>query len=205
MTEEGGRLLRGIERADSIGLDAHKWFFQPYEAGCLLVKDAGTLEQAFGVHHDILQDTVWGANHPNLSDRGLQLSRSFRALKLWMSVQTFGMAAFRRAVSKGMELAARAEGYVRESRTLELLTPASLGIVCFRINPEGTPVGEESLEEVNRTVLARVFWDDRAFISSTLLRGKFSLRMCIINHTTTWDDVRETLEAAERFGSEELS
>ena len=205
VTEEGGRLLRGIERADSIGLDAHKWFFQPYEAGCLLVKDAGTLEQAFGVHHDILQDTVWGANHPNLSDRGLQLSRSFRALKLWMSVQTFGMAAFRRAVSKGMELAARAEGYVRESRTLELLTPASLGIVCFRINPTGTPVGEESLEEVNRTVLARVFWDDRAFISSTLLRGKFSLRMCIINHTTTWDDVRETLEAAERFGSEELS
>ena len=148
---------------------------------------------------------MWGANHPNLSDRGLQLSRSFRALKLWMSVQTFGMAAFRRAVSKGMELAARAEGYVRESRTLELLTPASLGIVCFRINPEGTPVGKESLEEVNRTVLARVFWDDRAFISSTLLRGKFSLRMCIINHTTTWDDVRETLEAAERFGSEELS
>ena len=139
VTEEGGRLLRGIERADSIGLDAHKWFFQPYEAGCLLVKDAGTLEQAFGVHHDILQDTVWGANHPNLSDRGLQLSRSFRALKLWMSVQTFGMAAFRRAVSKGMELAARAEGYVRESRTLELLTPASLGIVCFRINPEGPP------------------------------------------------------------------
>ena len=80
-----------------------------------------------------------GANHPNLSDRGLQLSRSFRALKLWMSVQTFGMAAFRRAVSKGMELAARAEGYVRESRTLELLTPASLGIVCFRINPDRHP------------------------------------------------------------------
>ena len=101
MTERGKELLHRIERADSIGLDAHKWFFQPYEAGCLLVKDLSTLEYAFGVHHDILQDTIWGANHPNFSDRGLQLSRSVRALKIWMSVQTFGMAAFRRAVSKG--------------------------------------------------------------------------------------------------------
>ncbi len=112
VTDQGKKLLRGIERADSIGLDAHKWFFQPYEAGCLLVKDLSTLESAFGVRHDILQDTVWGANHPNFSDRGLQLSRSVRALKIWMSVQTFGMAAFRRAVSQGMELAARAEEYV---------------------------------------------------------------------------------------------
>ena len=96
VTEEGRKLLRGIERADSIGLDAHKWFFQPYEAGCLLVKDSRTLEDAFRVGHDILQDTIWGKNHPNIADRGLQLSRSFRALKVWMSIQTFGMAAFRR-------------------------------------------------------------------------------------------------------------
>ena len=96
VTEEGRKLLGGIERADSIGLDAHKWFFQPYEAGCLLVKDSRTLEDAFRVGHDILQDTIWGKNHPNIADRGLQLSRSFRALKVWMSIQTFGMAAFRR-------------------------------------------------------------------------------------------------------------
>ena len=83
VTERGKELLRGIERADSIGLDAHKWFFQPYEAGGLLVKDVGTLERAFGVHHDILQDTIWGGNYPNFSDRGLQLSRACRALKIW--------------------------------------------------------------------------------------------------------------------------
>ena len=95
VTEKGKRLLRGIERADSIGLDAHKWFFQPYEAGSLMVKDIRTLERAFAVKHDVLQDTIWGANHPNFSDRGLQLSRSVRALKVWVSIQTFGMAAFR--------------------------------------------------------------------------------------------------------------
>ena len=128
-----------------------------------------------------------------------------RALKIWMSVQTFGMDAFRRAVAKGMELAARAEAYVRESQTLEMLNPASLGIVCFRINPADTAIEEEKLTEINKTVLARIFWEDKAFISSTLLHGKFSLRLCIVNHTTTWDDVRETLEAAEQFGREALS
>ena len=205
VTEEGKKLLRGIERADSIGLDAHKWFFQPYEAGGLLVKDASTLEKPFAVRHDILQDTIWGADHPNLSDRGLQLSRSFRALKIWMSVQTFGMAEFRRAVSQGMELADRAGEYVRGSPVLELLTPVSLGIVCFRVNPANAGLDEKTLDKVNRTVLAHLFWDDPAFVSSTLLHGTFALRLCILNHTTTWDDVRETLEAVESFGKEALS
>ena len=204
VTERGKELLRGMERADSIGMDAHKWFFQPYEAGALLVKDVSTLEKAFAVRHDILQDTIWGANHPNFSDRGLQLSRSFRALKVWMSVQTFGMDAFRCAVSRGMELAERAEAYVRESPVLEMLTPVSLGIVCFRVNPGEADLDEEALEEINRTILARIFWDDKAFVSSTLLKGKFALRFCIINHNTTWDDVRETLETIERFGGEAL-
>ncbi|MCY4503646.1 MAG: hypothetical protein OXE57_19080, partial [Alphaproteobacteria bacterium] len=85
-----------------------------------------------------------------------------------------------------------------------LNTPA-LGIVCFRVNPADDDLDEEKLDKVNRTVLARMFWDDPAFISSTLLRGTFALRMCIINHTTTWDDVRETLEAVEGFGREALS
>ena len=204
VTEQGKRLLRGIERADSIGLDAHKWFFQPYEAGCLLVKDESTLTDAFAVRPDILQDTVWGANHPNFSNLGLQLSRSVRALKVWMSIQTFGMAAFRRAVARGMELAARAEAYVRASAVLEALNTATLGIVCFRVNPADSDLDEAELDKVNRTVLARMFWDDPAFMSSTLLHGTFALRMCIINHTTTWDDIRETLEAVERFGREAL-
>ena len=205
VTERGGQLLRGIERADSIGLDAHKWFFQPYEAGCLLVKDESTLRDAFSVRPDILQDTVWGAKHPNFSDLGLQLSRSARALKVWMSVQTFGMAKFRRAVGKGMELATRAEAHVSASPVLEAMSAATLGIVCFRVNPADRELDEAALDKLNREVLARMFWDDPAFMSSTLLHGTFALRMCIINHTTTWNDVRETLEAVEKFGKEALS
>ena len=205
ITEEGQKLFRGIERADSVGLDAHKWLFQPYEVGCLLVKDLRTLEDPFSVRPDFLQDVVWGSKHPNFTDRGLQLSRSFRALKIWMSIQTFGMAAFRRAVARGMELAARAEDYVRASPVLEIMSPASLGVVGLRFNPKAADLGEDTLDAINKTVLTRIFWEDNAFISSALPKGKFSLRLCIINHNTTWEDVSETLEAIERFGNETLS
>ena len=202
--DEGKAVLRGIERADSVGLDAHKWLFQPYEAGCLLVRDPGMLEKAFRVRHDVLQDTVWGANHPNFSDQGLQLSRSFRALKVWMSIQTFGMAAFRDAVANGMRLALRAEGYVEASPILELVSPASLGVVCFRVNPGDADLDEETRDKINRKVLARMFWDDRAFLSSAAPHGRFSLRLCIINHNTGWSDVAETLKAVERFGADAI-
>ena len=202
VTERGKQLLGGIERADSIGLDAHKWFFQPYEAGSLLVRDRKTLDSAFAIHHDVLQDTIWGANHPNFSDRGLQLSRAFRALKIWMSVKTFGLAAFRGAVSRGMELADRAEAFVQASSVLEMLNQPTLGIVCFRVNPADAGLAENVVEDVNKTVLARVFWGGEAFISSTLVGGKFSLRFCIVNATTDWEDVCEALRFIEQVGTE---
>ena len=126
--------------------------------------------------------------------------RAARIVGVRVSVQTFGMKAFRSAVSKGMDLAAQAEDYVRASPTLEMLTPTSLGIVCLRVNPANSRLAEATLHEINRDVLASVFWGDRAFISSTMLHGRFSLRLCILNHTTTWNDVRETLEAIERYG-----
>ena len=205
VTGVGRELLDGIERADSVGMDAHKWFFQPYEAGALMVRDKRHLENAFAIGHDVLQDTVWGANHPNFADRGQQLSRSARALKIWMSVRTFGMARFRAAIQEGLDLARRAAAHIDECPMLELMTPVTLGIVCFRVNPAGVACDEETLEKINRKVLAGVFWGELAFFSSTSLKGVFSLRMCILNHTTTWDDVRRTLETASRLGREALA
>ena len=204
VTERGRRILRGIERADSIVLDAHKWFFQPYEVGCLMVRDIATLEKPFGIRPDFLQDALWGSGHPNFWDRGLQMSRSARALKIWMSVQTFGMVAFRRAISNGLDFAARAQRFIDESPVLKCTSPASLSVVCFRVDPAGRDVADDDLDEVNRQVLARLFWEGPAFVSSAMPRGRFSLRLCIVNHTTTWDDVRDTLRAAERYGREVL-
>lgn len=205
LTERGKALLRGIERADSIAMDAHKWLFQPFEAGCLLVKDIRRLESAFTVQPEYLQDAQWGQEHPNISDRGLQLSRCFRALKVWMSIETFGVAAFRRAVDKGIYLAERAEEYARASDLLQVANPASLGVVCFRFNPRDSGLSPEELERINKAVQAKVISTGTAMTSSTRLRGLYSLRFCILNHRTEWTDVRETLEAMERFGLEELA
>ena len=205
LTERGSELLKGMERADSIAMDAHKWLFQPFECGCLMVKDIRKLEGAFSVQPDYLQDTQWGRDHPNFGDRGLQLSRSFRALKVWMSVQTFGMGAFRRSIGRGIEFAERAEAYIRKSTILQIANPASLGVVCFRVNPSTAALDDVQLEEINEAVQARVIDEAVAMMSSTRLRGLYSLRLCILNHTTTWEDVRFTLAAIENFGQEAVS
>lgn len=205
LTDVGRELFTGLERADSIAMDAHKWLFQPFEAGCLMVKDVRRLEAAFSVRPEYLQDTEWGQDHPNFGDRGLQLSRSFRALKVWMSIQTFGMAAFRRSVAKGIELARRAEEYVRASDVLQIANPASLGVVCFRVNSRAGALDDAALEKINEAVQARVIETGTAMMSSTRLRGLYSLRLCVLNHNTTWTDVRETLEAIERFGTDAVN
>ena len=98
-------LLAGIERADSIAMDAHKWLFQPFEAGCLMVKDVRKLESAFSVRPEYLQDTEWGRDHPNFGDRGLQLSRSFRALKVWLALRAAGRSGYEAVIRGDIELA----------------------------------------------------------------------------------------------------
>ncbi len=109
---------------------------------------------------------------------------------------------FRKSLEVGL---LKAGELTQESSTLELLAPVSLGIVCFRINPADATVDEQALHDVNRAALALARWEDRALISSTMVESKFSLRLCIINHNTTWNDVRETLEFIKRVGREELS
>jgi glutamate/tyrosine decarboxylase-like PLP-dependent enzyme len=202
LTERGKRLLAGLERADSISLDAHKWLYQPFEAGCVLVRDVSTLTRAFSVNPDYLQDTKLGLEQVNFADRGYQLTRSFRALKVWMSIQTFGLARFRAAIGRTMELADEAGDIVRRTPGLELLGPPSLGVVCFRYRPEGPAWTEAGLAKLNEAIQARIIESGAAMISSTRLRGAWSLRLCILSHQTTADDVRDTLERVAAFGRE---
>ena len=114
LAPKGRELLAGIERADSVTLDPHKWLFQPMECGSVLVRDGARLERTFAIHPDYLDDNDARSNgEVNFADRGLQLSRGFRALKVWVSVQTFGLAAFRAAVQRNLDLAEFAETLVR--------------------------------------------------------------------------------------------
>jgi aromatic-L-amino-acid/L-tryptophan decarboxylase len=202
LTEDGRTSLRGIGDADSIALDPHKWLFQTFECGCLMVRDPGKLERAFSVNPEYLQDTKLGHEQVNFGDRGLQLSRSFRALKVWMTLQTFGLKSVRAGVQHGIDLANSAQDYVRGSESLEMLSPASLSVVCYRFRPRGSTMTEPELESMNTAIQDRIVRSGFAMLSSTRLKECYSLRLCILNYESTWDDVLELLQRVERIGSE---
>jgi glutamate/tyrosine decarboxylase-like PLP-dependent enzyme len=194
------RAFQGIGEADSITLDPHKWLFQPYETGCLLVRDTGLLEEAFRILPEYLQDTALGKEHVNFADRGIQLTRGFRALKVWMSIQILGLRAFREGIQAGIAYAREAERFIKGSPNLEMIGPSSLGIVCFRFRSPDAGLTLEELETLNLGIQDEIVSSGQAMMSSTRLRGEFSLRLSILNYRSTWDDVQETLKAVETIG-----
>jgi glutamate/tyrosine decarboxylase-like PLP-dependent enzyme len=191
LTERGRDALGDLASADSLTLDPHKWLYQPYECGCLLVRDGRALRHAFETQSDYLRDSVADDATVNFSDYGLQLTRMSRAFKLWLSLATFGIGAFRDAIDRTLDLAELARRRIDESDALELAAPPSLGIVCFRRD------GDDALTD---GLVAALEASGLGLISSTRVHGRSVLRLCILNHTTTADDVDAVLsflEAAE--------
>jgi aromatic-L-amino-acid/L-tryptophan decarboxylase len=197
LTERGRDLLAGIEQADSVTLDPHKWLYQPFECGCLLVRKGEVLEEAFRITPDYLRDAQIASREVNFSDLGLQLTRMSRALKLWVSLHFFGVGAFRLAIDRCLDLAEEAERRIEASDDMELMSPRALSIVCFRRHPRGVD-DEDVLERINGELLHSLSDTGRALISSTRLRGRYSLRMCIFNHTTTAREVDFVIDWIER-------
>jgi glutamate/tyrosine decarboxylase-like PLP-dependent enzyme len=181
-----------LGRADSLALDPHKWLFQPYEIGCVLVREERWLRETFHILPEYLEDIEGGVSEVNYCDRGVQLTRGFRALKLWMSLKVFGAAAFRAAQERGFALAELAEAAVRDLPGWEVVTPAQMGVVTFRRRLEGATSRE--VDEVNRRLVAALIATGSAMISSTVLRGRMVLRMCTINPRTTEGDIHGTIE-----------
>jgi len=190
-TEEGRKLLRGIQHADSLAFDAHKWLFQPIEAGCVLVRDEQLLESTFTVHPACLADAAACGVEVNFCDRGLQLTRGFRAFKLWMALKTFGLDGFGAAVRHGFDLARYAEMLVDSYPVWELAAPTTLALVTFRYNDPERPADE--VEAINRNIAAVMLRDPYAMLSSTTVRGQTILRMATVNPRTTKADVMATL------------
>jgi glutamate/tyrosine decarboxylase-like PLP-dependent enzyme len=186
LTERGRAQLGELGRADSITLDPHKWLYQSYECGCLLVRDGTALRRAFATRSDYLRDTE-GAGVVNFSDLGLQLSRSTRAFKLWLSLGTFGVDAFRAAIDRTLDLAEHAARRIEASERLQVAAPPSLGIVCFT-RDDGEVDGLVGALEASGLGL----------ISSTRVDGREVLRLCILNHTSTSEDVDAVLDFLER-------
>lgn len=194
----GKELLRGLEQVDSLSLDPHKWLFQPFEIGCVLLRDAGLLRQTYAYTAEYLKDTERDLEEINYYDYGIQLTRGFRALKLWLSLKAFGARAFRQAIEQGFEMAELAERIVRQSPHLELITPAEMGILTFRVVRAG--MKEEELNELNRQLVQTMVADGFAFANSTTLRGRVAIRLCPINPRTTEEHLRATLHWIERLG-----
>lgn len=193
LTERGSKRLKGIGRADSITLDPHKWLFVPFECGCLLSREPRMLESAFHILPEYLKDVQPGHEEVNFADSGEQLTRYSRALKIWVSVQYFGLAAIHDAIENGMRLAEVMEHKLRGvPGSFEILSPAQFGILCFRVRPPGIS-DPDALDALNERVNAKVNATGRFLISSTRLRGTFSLRVCTHSFRTTEADLDELL------------
>src|SRR6266513_188698 len=134
--ERGRQKLFGLEGVDSLSLDPHKWLFQPFECGCVLVRDAAGLKSAFQLMPEYMRDVHRNIAEINPADYGIQLSRGFRALKVWLSMNTFGLTAFRKAITRGFELAEFAEHQLRKRTGCEILSPAEMAIVAFRFGTD---------------------------------------------------------------------
>lgn len=184
-------LFAALGRADSVAVDAHKWLSVPVDAGCLLVKDAATLSAAFTHEADYIQvledSSLEGFAFWNY---GPELSRRFRALKIWMTLKTYGVGAIAEAVEQNIQAARALGAAIEAADDFELLAPVGLSIVCFRYLPSG----QLDPDAFNRQLVAHVQKAGRAYLSNATIDGKFALRACIVNHKTTAAELVPLLE-----------
>jgi aromatic-L-amino-acid decarboxylase len=178
-----------IELADSLSLDPHKWLYQPLDCGCLLYRDVNAAHAAFALTGEyaktLTNDPVEGFA---FFEESLELSRRFRALRLWISLRYHGLKAFRAAIQKDLDLAQRLASAIANQPKLELMAPVELSAICFR-HVGVNPLTEDELNRQNADILKRVVQRGHVYLSNAILRGKFCLRACIVNHRTTEADV----------------
>ena len=194
--------LSGIERADSVALDLHKWMHMPFEAGCVLVRNDDAHRRTFSLTPDYLAHETRGlaAGHLWFSDYGLQLSRQFRALKVWMSVKEHGLDRFGRIIARNVEQAKYFGELVEHDPNLELLAPIGLDIVCFRFNTSGPD--DEQLNALNKEILMQLHEQGIAAPSYTTLQGRYCLRIAIANHRSRQEDFDLLAREVVRIGHE---
>jgi aromatic-L-amino-acid/L-tryptophan decarboxylase len=193
--------LAGMERADSIALDLHKWMHIPFEAGCAIVRSEKAHLTTFSLTPEYLAHESRGlpAGHW-FSDYGLQLSRQFRALKVWMSIKEHGLERFGRMIARNVEQAHYFGGLVESDPTLELMAPIGMDIVCFRFNPGS--LDNEALNALNKEILLQLHERGIAAPSYTTLNGRYCLRIAIANHRSRQEDFDLLAREVVRIGQE---
>ena len=193
----------GMARADSLALDPHKWLSVPVECGCVLVRDGALLRDTFSFVPPYLR-TEEGKGFgglPWFSEYGVQQTRGFRALKLWMVLQHFGRRGVAALVERHIALAERLASLVDAAPDLERLAPVDLSIVCFRYAPPALRGDAARLDALNKRLMEQVQADGAAFVTNTMIAGRFALRACILHYATTDQDVAALVEIIRRTGA----
>jgi aromatic-L-amino-acid/L-tryptophan decarboxylase len=195
-------LFAGLERADSLAADPHKWLYVPYEAGATFVREPGRLAATFRKFPEYLASDpespfpgpAWYA------ERGVELSRGFKALKVWMGIKTHGRRAYVAQIENDVRLARFLSDEVDRRGDLERLAEPVLSIANFRYRPAGRTLPDEDLDLVNRRIIHRLVGDGSFFLAPTILKGRTSLRVSITNFRTREDDLVALLDEVERVG-----
>ncbi len=192
-------LLDGIERADSISFDPHKWLYTPQSSACLLARDPRTLRAAFSIDAAyVREDADLSGRGINIGELGPQWSRAFMALKVWMSLAAHGTEAYARRIAHDVELARYLDDRVRAHPDLESMCPVTLSIACFRYAPAG--MDDADLDALNERLMIEIRRDGRTFPSNAVLAGRYSLRACFVNHRTEAGVVDDLVDAAVTLG-----
>lgn len=193
-------LLRGMERADSVALDLHKWLHIPFEAGCALVRNPEAHRRTFSLVPEYLEHGDRGIAGEDLwfSHYGLQLSRHFRALKVWMTIKEHGLERLGRMITRNVDQARYLGRLIDRQPDLHLLAPITLDIVCFRFDPGG--LDEPALEALNHEILLRLQEEGTAAPSDTRLGGRYCLRVAVANHRTKNEDLDLLVPEVLRLG-----
>jgi glutamate/tyrosine decarboxylase-like PLP-dependent enzyme len=194
--------LAGMERADSVALDLHKWMHIPFEAGCVIVRDAAAHRDSFALVPEYLQREDEGGGMASgslwFSDYGLQLTRQFRALKVWMSIKEHGLERFGRMIARNVEQAQYLGQLIEAAEELELMAPIGLDIVCFRFNPGDLDLA--ALNRLNQDILVELQESGVAAPSYTTLHGAYCLRVAISNHRSRFEDFDLLVAEVLRIG-----
>ena len=187
MLPEGRHLLNGVDAADSIVVNAHKWLFVPFDLSAFYTRRMDVLQRAFSLVPEYLRTTDGGAPR-NLMDTGVQLGRRFRALKLWMVLRTYGAEGIRALLEGHLALARAFAAWVDEDARFERLAPVPFSVVCFRAVPPGLPAAD--LDAFNQRLLDAVNATGEVFLSHTRLNGTLTLRLAVGHMRTTDVHVR---------------
>lgn len=180
--------LRGMEKADSMIIDPHKWLYIPFEAACVYTKDAKHLRQTFSLIPSYLQLDIGNDSRVDLMEYNLQLTKDFKALKIWLSMKTYGVENLTNAIEEDIQKAQYLASKIQESADFELLAPVPMSVVCFRYKGKHL-TNQEAKDTINQQLLQTIEKDGRVFLAGTKVNGQVALRICCVNHRRTLQDI----------------